>query len=227
MLKKIRLKNSVLLVFIFVLGCSKASDNKSKFQIQLPKTLSQSQKVGKMGVDCYAINLTGPYINSFNPNGQCGIEYGQFVGLIPAGGSVDFTVDYGKNRTLDIYYIPGLSSCNDIGKQGLAQFGSDKVHRIGHVTDLVFDKPEVTVIVNAEAPNSTNTFESLYSTPATCRAGGGALPLASSSFRLVVGSKRGTTGTGEKYSVRIVDQKIKLPPTTTEQLIPHRLGDGL
>lgn len=212
---------------LILISCSKESGKTSTFTLELPKSSSSLQKAGvsKMGVDCYAVNLTGPFIKSMVPSTCDNTEFGQFVGLVAAGQQISLTVEYGNNRTLDIYHIADQTSCNQIRREmGLGRLGSDKIHRIVHATGINFDTPEKTIEVTAEAMSEANSYEILNSLLPSCRSGGGSAPVYSGNpnLRLVLGATR-DAATGSQ--IRIVEKQITIQ-SSGPKILPHQLGDN-
>lgn len=222
-------------------GCSIDNHNgdSSTIIFKLPK--SSYRKTGTIAGfpadSCFAINIIGDKIDAKTP-GSCDASYGVFAGLIPNGGEIELTAPYGKNRTIEIFYVQIPGGCGTFkAESGLGQtYGSNLVHRIAHSTGHNFDKPVVEAVVNFEYPNGSNTIGTLLKLPSTCEIAAAPPPpppspipaVPVSTAGLALGSANGATANGSKVFVRIVNQNLDLNNTTgsSAHVRPVRLGES-
>lgn len=215
-------------------GCSidTHSGESSTLIIQLPEA-SQQQKVGRSATfsndGCFAVNIIGEKIDTVSP-GSCDPSYGVFAGLVANGGKIELLAPYGKNRTIEIYYVEASGGCTKFqAAAGLGNFyGSNKVHLISKTKNVSLDKPQVVVEVNIDYPKASNTLATLLHTPAACNKGNTpGIIMASSPVGVVLGAAHGTTANGSKMHVRIINQNKDLNNTSsnTSRIRPIRLGE--
>ena len=217
----------LLISILFLTGCSKSDQTggNSKVTFQMPEGFGNGAFAGTA---CFAVNITASDIPSVSP-GVCDASYGVFGGLIPAGGEIELEAKFGNSRTIDIYYVISNNGCNQFDPAlGLGHtYGSNKVFRISRTEGVDFNKPEVIVEAQIEWPRASNSFKNLLSSPASCDKGDDPLNLmAIKQARLIMGSYRGTTNTGSKVHVRVLDKKIDLSNYNnwSKKIRPVRLG---
>ncbi len=220
-----------LMPFLFIACAKKDVSQSSKLVMKMPEATMQKSGLiqGFSASGCFAVNITGEGINNSSPS-RCDGQFGLFAGLVPAGGTIELQTSFGKNRTIDLFYVVSEQGCTSINiNQGLAQvFGSNKVHRISRTQGVNFDQPEVVVEVQIDWPDRANSLAQLLSLPETCLRGEDPLdPMAMKQARLVQGSAHGVTQDGSQVHIRILDQRLNMtnPNNWSGRLQPVRLGE--
>lgn len=215
-------------------GCSidNHSGDSSTLIFKLPETTHHKAGAfaGFQSDGCFAVNIVGDKI-PIHSAGNCDASYGVFAGLVANGGTIELTAPYGKNRTIEIYYVEVPGGCGKFdAASGLGHtYGTNKVHRIGLSAGHNFDKPVVEVPVNIDYPKGANTIGTLLKLPTSCELETTPTTImAASPASLVHGAAQGTTADGSKIFVRIVNQNLDLNNTTgsTARVRPIRLGES-
>lgn len=194
--------------------------------MQLPSTLGNSSFGGQ---GCFAVNIKGDKIEETKPS-TCDAGFGIFGGLVPLGGGIELEAPYGKNRTIEIYYVVSETGCEDFSpSQGMGKtFGANNVYRISQVQNVNFDKPEVRVEMQIDYPSEQNMLRTLLSLNSSCdRALSNINLMAVKQARAVLGAARALTDDSQAMMhVRVVDQaiQVKEPKDFNGKISPVRLG---
>ncbi len=225
----------ILLGLLWLSGCSEKAPQQqgnASLSFTLPASLAAqaAQKVGAFsGTACFAVSISAGDIPTASP-GSCDQAYGIVAGLSPLGQAVEMEAPFGKNRTIEIFYVISDQGCNAFdSSNGLGEvYGSNRVYRISRTTGIDFNQPVVTVNAVIEYPSTSNSMATLFSLPESCKQDPSPINVASiKQARVVQGSAHGVTELGSKMSVRIYDQKLnmKSPTDFSGRLTPVRLGE--
>ena len=233
---------TVGLLFAFVAalllssGCSQDVGNSSEASIKLKLPDAFTSANGKVtaasSAACFAINLSGSGIKDTAAATSGDPAYGKFVGLAPAGGTLEIKgIPRKDDHNIQIFYVPSAEGCTPFeASSGLAAtFGSNRVH-------VLADKPlgplgvgDNFVQVSVELPSSQNTMSALNlaSSASTCSQEGPTV----SQFGVALGSgasARGTMANGDQLMFRIKDQTISTdqPLDFSGRLVPSRLQES-
>lgn len=207
----IRFVYCLIASFALLMGCSKKETNGGSARLSF--TLPQSFQKGNLSFNdsaCYAVNITGPDIETVSP-GSCDASYGTFAGLRPLGTTIELEASYGVDRVIEIYYVISSNGClgfdpsNGLG----ATFGGNKVFRIGQVSGIAFDQPEVVVDIPVSYANVNNNLRSLLNLPASCDNGTDPIFNVNRNLvRVINGKMKDVSSGGTKVEIRLLDKSL-------------------
>ena len=191
---------------------------------------------------CFAISIRGKNIDAVAAN-TCNPEYGKWVGLVPAGSTVEIEgIPRDDGHEIDIFYVTNAAGCqpreasDGIGNKpdsGVVAskrgFGADNVYMIARqpLGELGVGDNFVTVTVNLPHPSNALSAIAELGIPDSCNSDPVVLTQVESTAGMVSGSKTLTAPSGKIMHLRMKDQRIEIrnPTNFHGRLAPHRLGE--
>jgi len=214
-------------------GCGNSSDGggKATLRLELPSSFSGSENALKTTSleastlkACFAISLRGDDIESTNGD-SCNPEYGQFVGLVEGGQTVEVSVERGSDRVIDLYYVAS-EDCSELGSPlSLGTMGSNKVHRLAQKRGIKLNSSNVSVTLPIQLPGPANTLDRVYGLPSACRSGTENLLAENRDVKVVTGALTGQFDSGRGISLRLSTISVQRGTSNKKvRLKPTRLG---
>lgn len=166
-------------ILVISLGCSRKSGHTSNLRFTSPGAPS----VLTMDVNsalssskfCYFLNITGPDIHA--SAGSCAPPQGINKGFIPPSTTVEFTLDKGTDRIVELFgYVAPVGEACDPGKS-LGAVPLNRLFRMARKVGIDMSGDQTVVDLTSQFPGITQHFGIQGSLPVACYAGLPGIPV--------------------------------------------------